>query len=59
MDRSEHLVFERVSKKRQIKAGRLADLAVLSDDYFSVPEDEIVHFGSRCHRIGDKPLQSR
>jgi hypothetical protein len=27
-----------VGKKGQIKAGQLADLAVLSDDYFSVPE---------------------
>ncbi len=28
-------------KKGQIKAGQLADLAVLSKDYFSVPEEEI------------------
>jgi predicted amidohydrolase YtcJ len=28
-----------VGKKRQIKSGQLADLAVLSDDYFSVPGD--------------------
>lgn len=28
-------------KKGQIKAGQLADMVVLSDDYFSVPEEEI------------------
>ncbi len=30
-------------KKGQIKAGQLADLAVLSDDYFAVPEAAIAH----------------
>ena len=42
-------------KKGQIKAGQLADLAVLSDDYFSVPEK-----GSRTSRrltvLGGKPV---
>src|SRR3546814_16897684 len=28
-----------VGKKGHIKAGQIADLGVLSDDYFSVPED--------------------
>lgn len=30
-------------KKGQIKAGQLADLAILSGDYFSVPESDIPH----------------
>ncbi|MFX5068903.1 amidohydrolase family protein, partial [Acinetobacter baumannii] len=33
-------------KKGQIKAGQLADLAVLSDDFFSVSEDRIAHLNS-------------
>jgi predicted amidohydrolase YtcJ len=33
-------------RKGQIKAGQLADLALLSDDYLSVAEDEIVHIRS-------------
>jgi len=33
-------------KKGQIKAGQLADLALLSDDYFTVAEDEIVRLRS-------------
>ncbi len=32
--------------KGRIEAGHLADCALLSDDYFSVPEDEIVHIRS-------------
>ena len=32
--------------KGQIKVGQLADFAVLSDDYFSVPEDDIRHIES-------------
>jgi len=39
-------------KKGQIKAGQLADLAVLSDDYFSVPEDEIAHLRSVLTILG-------
>jgi hypothetical protein len=35
-----------------IKAGRLADLAVLSDDYFSIPESEIVHLRSVLTMLG-------
>ncbi|WP_181008459.1 amidohydrolase [Sphingomonas montanisoli] len=41
-------------KKGQIKAGQLADLAILSDDYFSVPEDEIVHLRSVLTMLGGK-----
>lgn len=41
-------------KKGQIKAGQLADLAVLSDDYFSVPESEIVHLRSVLTILGGK-----
>lgn len=41
-----------VGKKGQIKAGQLADLAVLSDDYFSVPEDRIVHIRSVLTMVG-------
>ncbi|MBO9575764.1 MAG: amidohydrolase [Sphingobium sp.] len=41
-------------KKGQIKAGQLADLALLSDDYFSVPEDEIVHLRSALTLLGGK-----
>lgn len=39
-------------KKGQIKAGQLADLAVLSDDYFSVPESDIVHLRSVLTILG-------
>jgi len=39
-------------KKGQIKAGQLADLAVLSDDFFSVPEDRIVHLTSVLTMLG-------
>ncbi|WP_109111184.1 amidohydrolase [Azospirillum sp. TSO35-2] len=39
-------------KKGQIKAGQLADLAVLSDDYFAVPEDRIAHLGSVLTLLG-------
>ncbi|PTQ09828.1 amidohydrolase [Sphingomonas oleivorans] len=41
-------------KKGQIKAGQLADLALLSDDYFSVPEDEIVHLRAVLTLLGGK-----
>jgi predicted amidohydrolase YtcJ len=41
-------------KKGQIKAGQLADLAVLSDDYFGVPEDQIAHLGSVLTLLGGK-----
>ncbi len=41
-------------KKGQIKAGQLADLVLLSDDYFSVPESEIVHIRSVLTMLGGK-----
>ncbi|WP_347304538.1 amidohydrolase [Croceibacterium sp. TMG7-5b_MA50] len=41
-------------KKGQIKAGQLADLAVLSADYFSVPESDIVHLRSVLTVLGGK-----
>ncbi|MDE1172887.1 MAG: amidohydrolase [Parvibaculaceae bacterium] len=41
-------------KKGQIKAGQLADLAVLSGDYFSIPEDEIIHLRSVLTLLGGK-----
>lgn len=43
-----------VGKKGQIKAGQLADLALLSGDYFSVPESEIVHLRSVLTLLGGK-----
>lgn len=41
-------------RKGQIKAGQFADLAVLSDDYFSVPENDIVHLRSVLTILGGK-----
>ena len=43
-----------VGKKGQIKAGQLADLALLSDDYFSVAESEIAHLRSVLTVLGGK-----
>ncbi|UXC93341.1 MULTISPECIES: amidohydrolase [Sphingobium] len=43
-----------VGKKGQIKAGQLADLALLSDDYFTVPEDEIAHLRSVLTVLGGR-----
>ncbi len=39
-------------KKGRIAVGELADLAVLSDDYFSVPEDAIAHLSSVLTLLG-------
>jgi predicted amidohydrolase YtcJ len=41
-------------KKGSIEAGKLADLAVLSADYFSVPEDEIKGLESVLTIVGGK-----
>ena len=43
-----------VGKKGQIKVGQLADLALLSDDYFSVPERDIPHLRSVLTVLGGK-----
>jgi predicted amidohydrolase YtcJ len=40
--------------KGQIKVGQLADLALLSADYFSVPEDDIRHIVSQLTVVGGK-----
>ncbi len=39
-------------KKGRIQAGQLADLALLSEDYFSVPEVDIVHLRSVLTILG-------
>jgi len=44
-----------VGKKGQIKIGQLADLAVLSEDYFSVPDDGIADITSVLTLLGGKP----
>jgi predicted amidohydrolase YtcJ len=41
-------------KKGQIKAGQLADLAVLDQDYFNVPGDQIQHIESVMTMLGGK-----
>ena len=43
-------------KKGQIQAGQLADLVVLSDDYFSVPEDHIQDITSVLTLLGGTPV---
>lgn len=43
-------------KKGEIKVGQLADLAVLSDDYFSVSEDRIQDLESVLTLLGGKPV---
>ncbi|MBZ2209558.1 amidohydrolase [Massilia soli] len=43
-------------KKGRIKAGQLADLAVLSADFFSVPEDDIKAIESVLTIVGGKPV---
>ncbi len=43
-------------KKGQIKAGQLADLAVLSNDYFAAPENAIPDITSLLTLLGGKPV---
>lgn len=45
-------------KKGQIKVGQLADLAVLSDDYFSVPEDGIQDITSVLTLLGGRAVHA-
>jgi predicted amidohydrolase YtcJ len=45
-------------KKGQIKVGQLADLAVLSDDYFNVAEDRIADITSVLTLLGGKPVHA-
>src|SRR3984885_6550324 len=41
-------------KKGALASGQLADLAILSDDYFSIPEEEIRHLESVLTIVGGK-----
>ncbi|MEN3952893.1 amidohydrolase [Iodidimonas sp. SYSU 1G8] len=43
-------------KKGRIEAGQLADLAVLSDDFFSVAEPEIAHLSSVLTLLGGQAV---
>jgi len=43
-------------KKGRVQAGQLADLAVLSEDYFSVPEERIQDITSVLTLLGGKPV---
>ena len=43
-------------KKGQIAAGQLADIAVLSEDYFAVPEDSIADITSVLTLLGGTPV---
>jgi predicted amidohydrolase YtcJ len=47
-----------LGKKGQIKQGQLADLAVLSHDYFSVPEDAIQDVTSVLTLLGGQPVHA-
>ena len=43
-------------KKGALVPGQLADLAVLSSDYFSIPDEEIKHLESVLTIVGGKPV---
>jgi hypothetical protein len=45
-------------KKGQIKVGQLADLAVLSDDYFAVPEEQIADITSVLTLLGGRAVHA-
>ena len=53
------LVLGRGGKKGAIVAGQLADLAVLSADYFAVPEEEIRGIESVLTVVGGKVVYAR
>jgi predicted amidohydrolase YtcJ len=46
------------TKKGQIKVGQLADLAVLSEDYFNVPDDRIADITSVLTLLGGIPVHA-
>ena len=45
-------------RRGSLEAGKLADLAVLSDDYLTVPEDEISGLSSVLTIVGGKTVHS-
>src|ERR1700721_157672 len=45
-------------KKGQIKIGQLADIAVLSDDYFTVADDRIADITSVLTLLGGRPVHA-
>jgi predicted amidohydrolase YtcJ len=45
-------------KKGQIRVGQLADLAVLSDDYFNVADDRIADITSVLTLLGGRPVHA-
>jgi predicted amidohydrolase YtcJ len=47
-----------IGQKGQIVEGQLADLVVLSEDYFSVPKSAIRHITSVLTLVGGKPVHS-
>ncbi len=63
LDGREHLVSTEEGKKGQIKEGQLADFALLSDDYFTVPpsRSSTSRLNSPCSAAGSStpPVPSR
>ena len=47
-----------VGKKGQVKEGQLADLAVLLQDYFAIPDESIQHTTSVLTLLGGKPVRA-
>jgi predicted amidohydrolase YtcJ len=45
-------------RRGSLEAGKLADLAVLSDDYLTVPDDEISGLHSVLTIVGGKEVHS-
>ena len=43
-------------EKGSIEAGKLGDLAVLSEDYFAVPDEQVRHIESVLTIVGGKPV---